>query len=145
MAYPASTRTLAAWVADVDQKASLLKSTAQQQKSLAAAGQLNTDHVRRFYDLLKSVHVFFTTASGVAGIAQYAKDEKGNQSLDPVAEFQAMQAEIADTITIINGFSANLIYTWPANNTTPSSPTTFTAGATVNYRNQLDALIATIG
>lgn len=145
MAYPASSKTLAVWLAEIDQKASLLKSASEQQKTFAASSQLNTDMVRRYYDLLKAVHSFFTQAAAVTGIGQYAKDEKGDQGLNPVTEFQAMQAAIVTVRTWIQGQTANLVFVWPDDDTTPSSAATFTAAQTATYRTQLDALIATIG
>ena len=154
MAYPASTKTLQTWVQDVDRQASLLKQAAQQQHALSLAGTLNTDFVRRFYDLLKQTHVFFTTAAAVDGIGAYVTAEKQGIVANPVAEFQAMQAAVAATISWLNtnvpqgsfgGNNYKLGWTFPADNTTPSAPLTFTAAQTAGYRTELSALIATIG
>lgn len=154
VAYPASTKTLAVWLAEIDQKASLLKSQAEQQHAFSNAGQLNMDMIRRFYDLLKSVHVFFTTVAQVDGIAAYATNEKQDEVANPVAEFQAMQAAIANTISWLNsnvpqgafgGSNYKLGFVFPADNVTPSSSLTFTAVQTAGYRTVLAALINTIG
>lgn len=154
MAYPASTKTLQKWVQDVDQQVTVLKQAAQQQHGLSAAGTLNMDFVRRFYDLLKQSHVFFGAAAAVTGIAAYVTAEKQDQVADPATEFQEMRAAVADTISWLNanipqgtfgGNSYKLGWTFPADNVTPSSPLTVTAAQTNGYRTVLTALIATIG
>lgn len=153
MAYPASTKTLAQWVADVDQKASLTLQLAQQQSSLSSAGNLDMDQVRRFYDWLVSANVFFTQAAAVSGIASYLTAQKQGQSADPVADFQAMQAQVQNTISWLQtnvpggtfgGTTYKLGVLFPADFVTPSSPLKFTAAQTSTYRTALSALIATI-
>ncbi len=154
MSYPASTKTLQKWVQEVDEKAALLKSVAQQQHSLSDAGQLNMDAVRRFFDLLVSVNVFFISAGNVTGIAAYVTSEKQNQVADPVAEFTAMRSAIVSTLDWLRtnvpggdfgGTNYKLGFTFPAGNVNQCAPLNFTAGQTSVYRTQLTALIATIG
>lgn len=154
MAYPASTKTMQAWVAEVDEKAAFLKSAAQQQSSLSSGNSLNMDHVRRFFDVLVQMNVLFTLAAAVPGIAAYVTSQKQNAVADPVAEFQAMQAAVVGTLDWLRtnvpggdfgGTSYKLAFNFPTGNTTPSSALTFTAAQTAGYRTQLTALIATIG
>lgn len=156
MAYPASTKTLQKWVQEVDEKASLLKSAAQQQHGLSAGGQLNMDMIRRFFDLLVSVNNFFIAAGAVTGIAAYVTAEKQDQVADPAAEFVAMRAAIVATLDWLRtnvpaddfgnpAVSYKLGFNFPAGNTTPSAALTFTAAQTAGYRTQLTTLIATIG
>lgn len=154
MAYPASTRTLQDWVESVDQRATTLKSEAQNQFNAAAAGTLNIDTVRRFYDFLKSTHVFFTTVSGVTGIGPFVTTQKQNAVADPVAEFTAMLNAVKATIDWLHTnlptgtFSATTyVLGWRTvvDYTSPAITLTFTAGQTATYRTALTALIATIG
>ena len=153
MAYPASTKTLQTWVQEIDHQCTLLKGVAQQQKAASQAGTLDVASIVRFFDLLVQSNNFFTQVAGVSGIANYAKTEKGDDNLNPVTEFQAMQAEVVDTLTWIRtnlpsdtfgGKTYALGYELPANNTSPSVILTFTPAQSATYRTQLDALIATI-
>lgn len=154
MPYPASTQTLQAWVQQVDKQAVVLKNAAEQQHAFAAAGQLSMDLVVRFYDLMKQSHNVFTVAAGVTGIPQFLKDQKEDQSLDPVAEFNAMKAQLEASIDWLNantpqdtfaGGTYKLGFVFPADYTTPASPLVFTAAQTATYRLVLADLIATIG
>lgn len=154
MAYPASTKTLQAWVQEVDQKAILLKSAAQQQHALSLAGTLNMDFVRRFFDLLVQTNVFFTTVSAVDGIGPYVTAEKQDAVADPVAEFTAMRNAVVSTLDWLRtnvpqdafgGQNYKLAFLFPAGNVTPSSALTFSAAATAGYRTVLTTLIGTIG
>ena len=153
MAYPATTKTLQTWVQDVDKQASILKNATQQQFNFSAAGQLDMDLLRRYYDLLKQSHVFFTSAAAVTGIGTYLNDEKQGTVSDPVAEFVAMQAAVAHVIAWLNtnvpedtfsGTVYKLGFVFPADNTTPSSSLVFTAAQTAGYRTELTALLGTI-
>lgn len=154
MPYPASTKTLQTWVQQVDKQALVLANAAQQQHTFSAAGQLSMDLVMRFYNVLKQTHALFTAAAAVSGIAQFLKDQKEDQSLDPVAEFNAMTAQVEAAIDWLNantpqgsfsGDDYKLAYVFPADYTTPASSLTFTAGQTATYRTVLTALMATIG
>lgn len=154
MAYPASTKTLQLWLAEVDLKAANIKAAAQQQKTLSASGNLSVDDIRRFYDQLVSVNVLFTAAGSVAGIAAYVNTEKQGQVADAAAEFVAMRNQIVATMDWLRvnvpqgnfgGVDYKLAFNFPADNITSSSALKFTSGQTAGYRTVLDALIATIG
>lgn len=153
MAYPASTKTLQAWVQDVDRQASLVKGQAQQQHAQSAASQLNMDNVRRFFDLLVQTNVFFISAEAVPGIGAYLNEEKQGTVANPVAEFTAMRNAVVGTLDWLRtnvpqgafgGNNYKLAFLFPAGNLTPSSPLTFTAAQTSGYRTVLDTLIASI-
>lgn len=156
MAYPASTKTLQAWVQEVDRQAALIKNAAQLQRDQSAAGTLNMDNVRRFFDLLVQTNVFFASTVGVAGLANYVNTEKQGTVADPAAEFVAMRNAVVATLDWLRAnvpagnfgnpsVSYKLAFNFPAGNVTPSSPLTFTAAQTSGYRTALDSLLATIG
>ena len=154
MAYPASTRTLQAWVATVDERAGMLKSAAQQQHTLSNNNALNMDHVRRFFDVLVQANVFFIAASAVAGIAAYLNTEKQGTVADPVAEFTTMRNAVVATLDWLRanvpagdfgGSSYKLAVNFPTGNVTQSTALTFTAAQTAGYRTVLTSLIGTIG
>lgn len=153
MAYPATTKTLSVWLQEIDQKAALIKQSAQQQHAASSAGQLNMDLIRRFFDLLVSVNAFFVQAEGVPGLAAYVTSEKQSQVANPLAEFTSMRSAIVATLNWLrtnvpagdfSGQSYKLGYLFPADNTTPSSAITFTALQTATYRTVIQALIDTI-
>ena len=107
MTYPASDKTLDTWVADVDRQAMLVKSAAENQKTLSSAGTLNVDYVARFYNLLVETNNLFVAVAAVSGIAQYVKDQKGDQTLNPVTEFQAMATEVVSVLGTIRTLLPN--------------------------------------
>lgn len=156
MAYPASTKTLQVWVMEVDQKAALLKSAAQLQRSQSAAGTLNMDNVRRFFDQLVQANVFFASTIGVTGLSDYLNSEKQGAVADPAAEFVMMRNAVVGTLDWLRAnvpagnfgspsVSYKLAFNFPTGNVTPSAALVFTAAQTAGYRTVLDSLIATIG
>jgi hypothetical protein len=153
MSYPASTKTLQKWVQEIDEKAVFLKAAAQQQSSLSSANQLNMDAVRRFFDLLVSVNVYFTSAASVTGLANYLIAEKQNQTADPFGDFTTMRNAVTATLdwlrtnvpeAVFSGSTYKLGFLFPSDNVTASSSLTFTAAQTAGYRTALTSLIATI-
>jgi len=153
MAYPASTKTHAVWVEEIDRRATLLKTSAQEQHSLSLAGGLDMNFIRRFFDVLVSVNTYFGTAEAVTGLAEYLNSQKQGQVADPVAEFDAMQVQVIATLdwlranvpqAVFGGTAYKLAFTFPVDNVTPSAPLVFTSGQTAAYRTVLTALIATI-
>lgn len=153
MAYPASTKTLQAWVQEVDQKAGLLKAAAEQQKALSLASNLDMYQVRGFFDTLVQCNVFFVSASAVTGLASYLNTEKGGVVADPVAEFTAMRNAVVSVLDWLrtnvpggtfDGNNYKLAVLFPAGNSTSSSFLKFTAAQTATYRTVLDTLIGTV-
>lgn len=158
MAYPASTKTLQQWVADVDRQATVLRSQAEAQSARSAAGTLTMDDVRRFFDLLVQSAVLFNSAAAVPGIGAYLNDEKQGGVANPVGEFNAMRAQVVGTLdwlranvpggafTGADGAQTyKLAFTFPASNTDPAVPLRYTAAQTAGYRTALAALVATVG
>lgn len=154
MAYPASTKTLQMWLADVDLKAANLKAAAQQQKSLSSAGTLSMDDIRRFFDLLVQANVFITSAGNVTGFSAYVNTEKQGTVADAAAEFLTMRNQVTATLDWLRanvpqgtfgGTDYKLAFNFPTNNTSYAAALTFSSGQTAGYRTVLDALIATIG
>jgi hypothetical protein len=154
MAYPASTRTLQQWVAEVDRQAGGIKAAAQQQHDRSNAGTLNMDEVRRFFDYLVQTNVLFTQASAVTGIGTYLNTEKQGTVADPVAEFTGMRNAVVATLNWLrtnvpqgafNSQNYKLAFLFPTDNVTQSSPLVFTAAQTAGYRTVLTTLIGTVG
>ena len=154
MAYPASTKTLQQWVSEVDQRAQAIKAAAQRQHDASAAATLNMEEVRRFYDQLVATNNLFIAAAAVPGIATYLNDEKQGAVSDPLAEFTTMRNAVVGALNwlrtnvpqgVFRSLSWKLGYSFPADNTTPSSVLTFTAAETAGYRTVLITLIGTIG
>ena len=154
MAYPASTQNLQDWMAAIDQKAIVVKNEANNQSAASSAGTLNMDMVRRFYDLLKAVNVFYTSAASVTGLANFIITQKQNATADPLGDFTTMQNAIKGTIDWLNtnvpsgtfnSTTYKLGWVFPVDYTTPVSTLTFTALQTAGYRTVLTTLIATIG
>jgi hypothetical protein len=153
MAYPASTQTLQTWLQEIDQVSNKLKKIAEGQFVTSQSGSLTADAIRKFFDLCVKANVFFTEVAAVPGIAAYLTAEKQDTVADPVAEFQAMQSEIVDTLDWIranmptgsfNSGNYLLSHTLPVGNTATSVALTFTVPQTDGYRTQLTNLIGTI-
>lgn len=154
MAYPATTKTLDTWVADVDKIAANLKNIAQIQTAKSNAGQLNMDDIRRFFDQLVQAANFFDSVKTVPGVADFLKTQKQNAVADPLAEFVEMRKQVIATLDWMRanipndsfgGKTYTLGFEFPADNSTPSSSLTFTAPQTAGYRAALGKLISTIG
>jgi len=153
MAYTATLKTLSTWLTEVDQKVAILKEITQQQRDFAAAGSLNMDIVRRYFDVLVGANNFLISAAAVTGLANYMIVEKQSQMADPLAELVAVRTQIVATLDwlrtnvpemTVGGQQYKAAFRFPTGNTTPSSALTFSAASTTTYRTVLDSLIATI-
>lgn len=90
MAYPASTSVPAQTLDAVDRLALNLKAFCQRRKAEMAAGNVPSTTIFDVVINLRSARSQLQAAASVPGIAAYAQAQKGNPSLDIVAEFTAM-------------------------------------------------------
>jgi quinol monooxygenase YgiN len=145
MAYP--TNALSRTLEDLDRRAADVKSYCIRYRDNMAAGNVVATVIIDLAIRLNSDRVSFANAANVTGLAQYAKDQKNNQSLDVIAEFNAMVSAIDGCIGWVttnfpkdaNGFL--LRETWGNNGTVDRS---FTPAQTAGLRTQLDGLIERI-
>lgn len=147
MAFPSLADPLARALINVQNTARQLKTYAQSLKDTSAAGPISANSIVDFYLALVAAKTVFTATAAVPGIAQYAKDQFGNQSLDVAAEFTAMSNAVNSCGTWINNNlpkdgSGYLL----KDKLTVSGVDvrTFSAATTAGLRTQLDSLIATI-
>lgn len=153
MAYPASKKNLADWLAQTDSHFSQLKNAAQIQVDQSLAGTLDMDYIRRFFDVLVQVNNFCNTVKAVPGIAAYVTAQKQSAVADLVAEFNSVQNAVVATLVWLRANLpasnvagvpyANYLFL-PTDNVTPSSALKFSAAQTASYRTALANLIDTI-
>ena len=150
MAFPSSTTkdSLASAWASIQSRASQVKIHAQEISNASAAGPISGKTVVDFSTLLADATVTLDKAAAIPGMAQYARDQIGDQTLDVVAEFTAMRAQmIATRDWIVANFPKDgsgylLLISFTADGRYVFR--TLTTIQTVGLRTQLDALIATI-
>ena len=148
MAFPATQSALATVLQDVQGEARALKSDAQGVKAASLAAAVSADLVHRFHLRLIASRDKFTAAAAVPGIAQFARDQLENQSLDIVAEFNAMVSAcnalaqwVVDNFPSAGGYAQKDTYTTATPGVTVR---TFSVASLVTYRLQLDTLINAI-
>lgn len=145
MAYP--TGLLSLTLENIDRQLIALKLYAQQHRNAAAAGNVESSRVLGLHKNLRRERAALSAAASTPGLAQFARDQKSNQSLDVVAEFNAVMAAIDGTISWVEtnfpkdagGFL--LAQTITAGEVTDRM---FTPAQTAGLRTQLDTLISTI-
>lgn len=146
MAYP--TGMLSFVLEGIDSRALKVKTYCQSLRTAAAAGPVASGQILGVYQALRQDRAALVTAAGTTGLAQYAKDQKNNQSLDVVAEFNAMVAAIDQvTLWIDNNFPKDASTRALLERTLEAEgpvERTFTSAQTAGLRTQLDGLIATI-
>lgn len=148
MAWPTSTTQELA-LSKVDAAASSLKNRAIAIRNASLAGDISRLTPLVFVrDLTAAINVF-NEASSVPGIVQYARDQKGNQGIDVVAEFSAMVNAATACKDWVNANiptgaqGAVLLQTHDGQGNLADM--VFTSAQLAVFRTQLDALIATIG
>lgn len=104
MAFPASNVSLAnAWI-----EMQRLALTIQRQANAAIVDlqqPVTAAYVLAIYQGLVNAQLSFTDLASAPGLAQYVKDQLGDQAVDIVVEYQAMMAAIENAKTfIINNF-----------------------------------------
>ena len=148
MAYPASVSIAAETVRTVDMLMLDLKALCTLARAESQAGTLFSSRIFQLLDRLADCEAVFTAARAVPNIGSYVQAQKGNASLDVVAEFNAVLAAITnvkDWITANFPKDANGFLLAQTFSGTLRVDRTFTVGSTATLRTQLDALIAVIG
>jgi hypothetical protein len=145
MAYP--TGMLAFVLEGVDSRALKVKTYCQSLRTASAAGPVQSGVVISTFMSLRQDRAALVTAAATPGIVQYARDQKNNQTLDVVAEFNAMVAAI-DQVTnwITTNFPKAATGELLERTLGSEGPieVTFTSAQTAGLRTQLDSLIGTI-
>jgi len=149
MAYPASSQSLQQALGNADSQASKIKLFAQNLRNASAAGPIGRQQVIDFVRTLANAIATFNATSALSGIGAYAQAQKGNGSLDVVAEFTSM---VTEATSLRDWISANfpkdatsqalLIYTADASGVL--TELTFTTAQLAQFRTRCDSLIATI-
>lgn len=146
MAYP--TGMLSFVLDGINSRAIKLKSYCQQLRTASAAGPVQSGQIISVYQSLRQDRAALVTASSTPGLAQYAKDQKNNQGLDIVAEFNAMISAIDTATAWIDANFPKDPGTGSLLERTLSSEgpveRTFTTAQLAGFRTQLDSVIATI-
>ena len=145
MAYP--TGMLSLVLEGIDQRIVGLKSYTQKLSAQAAAGSVTSTRILNSYGDLKGIRADLVLAAATAGLVEYARAQKNNGTLDVVAEFNALIAQIDTTVQWIadtfpkDGNGYLLAQTLGAIGPTDRL---FTSAQTGGFRTQLDAIVALI-
>lgn len=145
MAYP--TGMLSFVLEDIDRTIASIKLTCQQVRAESLAGAVPSSRILDLFINLQGAKLQLNAAAAVPGLAQFARDQKNNPSLDVVAEFTNVVNTLTSVVDWINtnfpkdaggfllakSFSGTLIV-----------DRTFSTATLVNLRATLDSLIATI-
>lgn len=94
MAFPATADNLARALLDAQNEARAIKTYSADAVTLMAGNNVSANQVLDIYARLGTAKAKFQAVAAVSGIGQYAKDQFANQSLDVVAEFNAMVAAV---------------------------------------------------
>lgn len=144
MAYP--TGMLSLTLEDIDRRILRLKASAQQARTAAVTANVAGPRILDLWSLLKGERAELVRVAAIPGLAQFARDQKNNQTLDVVAEFNLVIGAIDGTTAWIQANFPNttgflLAQTFGASTL---SDREFAPAQLTGYVAQLDALIATI-
>lgn len=144
MAYPTGILSLS--LEQLDRLAVQTKSLAEASKASMEAGNVTSSQILRLHLEMLSADSQMAAIAAVPGIVQYAKDQKNDQALDVIAEFQAMRAAVQGVAAaIVTAFPTSGIYllavSFDAQGTVDRQ---FTPAQTAGIRTTLDAVVASI-
>lgn len=144
MAYP--TGLLSLTLEDIDRRLVRLKSAVQAARTAAVTANVAGPRITDLWSLLKGERAALVTAAGTPGLAQFARDQKNNQTLDVVTEFNNVIAAIDNVTAWIQANFPNtggflLAQSFGASSLTDRE---FTPAQLTGYVTQLDSLIALI-
>lgn len=148
MSFPASTKTLHDWVADVRSRALKIKAKAASLRTASAAGPINRSLLRGFQRDLYDAKQLFDAAAAVPGILAFAQEQLQAGGL-LVSDFTAMSAGcdtlrdwIHQNFPTANPSGAELMFVVDANGF--YTELTFTTAQTADFRTNCSALEALI-
>lgn len=145
MAYP--TGMLSFVLEQIDQRILSIKKQAQSLRADSLAGNVASGRILSAHQYLRAERAALVTAGATPGLAQFARDQKNNQSLDIVTEFNAVIAAIDQVTSWIDsnfpkdGSGFLLERTLGADGPLERQ---FSTAQLATFRTQLDSLIATI-
>jgi protein involved in sex pheromone biosynthesis len=128
--------------------AASVKSRATSLRSQAAAGSIPSVSILNFAGFMANVKDAFNRAASINGMAAYAQEQIGDNTVDIVAEFTAMTAQVSAVIQwVIDNFPKDgsgflLATTLDANGR--EQQRLFTTAQTATFRTALNGLIAAI-
>lgn len=146
MAFPASTVLPADAYSIVKRAAVQLKLLLQSRVAELSAANTDYERIQDIYLTLKGANAQFDTLKTTPGLAQYARDQEGDQNLDITAAFTAMQSAIADALAWIAANVPSSVTVKPAAEWDGGVmiSNTFTPSQTGGLRTELEAVIAEI-
>ncbi len=148
MALPASQQTLVDALESVRRAANTLKQKVQSLRDTSASGATNrVDYTNLQMQISRAIGEW-DQAAAVGGLAQYARDQYADPTLDIVAEYNAMKAAAESLrLWIFNNIpkqgSSPLLYDLSLDGTL-TNLTVSSAGA-AGFRTEADAFLVTIG
>lgn len=147
MAFPATQRSLALALSDARSIAVRVKDVTQTIRDIAASGPVVRERLINHMRALSQAVAQWDQIAAVPGIAQYARDQFDDQTLDIAAEFAAMRAEAVSLRDwIFANFpkqgSAWLTVSYDVNGT--EAKLTIPQASLTEYVARCDALLATI-
>ena len=130
----------------IDNLATQTKNFATRRQQQMAAGNVGSSLIFDVHINMKRAAADLTAAASVSGIVQYAKDQKNDQNLDVVAEFNAMITAINAVVTAIESTFPDsggflLAQTWGTNGPEDRQ---FAPASTAGIRTQLQGVIDAI-
>lgn len=148
MSFPASQNLLVNALQRVQLAAWRLRKQVANIRDASVAGNVSRDRFVRLLVEISSAIDDFDAAAAVPGIAQYARDQFSDQSLDIGAEFAAMRSaavSLRDWVTgafPVGAGGAWLVHTY--NSSGQPTALIFTQAQLSAFVTQADALLATI-
>lgn len=125
-----------------------LRVNAQAHVTQLAASGADYDFLRDIYLTQKRADAQFAALKTTPGLAQYARDQEDDPAYDVAAEFNAMQAAIANVIAWMDANVPTNVTAEPTTawvSTTESLiATTFTPAQTAGLRTQLQGVVDSI-
>lgn len=112
MAFPSSAGSGHQSLADAWREARELAASARTQtqgvRTLAAASGLPSTRILRHTEMLAGIHASLGRIAAIPGIAAYAQEQINNNTIDIVAEFNAVRNAIAAVVSwVVTNFPAN--------------------------------------
>lgn len=137
MAFPASQLRLSQVLDQIAGTMSNTRSYALSRRAEMLAGNVGADRIIDVWEHLKATKARLQSLGATPGIAAYAQAQYDDDTLDLAAEFTAV-------IAAVNGVTANVESTFPADGSGWLLAAKFGAGGTLEYRQFTPAQLATL-